>query len=178
MKELITEEQIRARIKELAAELSDQYREKVPILIGVLNGSFIFMADLVRELTIECEVDFIKLSSYDGEGSSGTVLLLKDISADVTGRDVIVVEDIVDSGLTLNFLQTRLKGAGPASVAFVTLLFKKDESRLNFELDYVGFEIPSDFVVGYGLDYNQRWRNLKGIYRLSDNPTSRDRPIR
>ncbi|MFQ6676129.1 MAG: hypoxanthine phosphoribosyltransferase [Fidelibacterota bacterium] len=169
MKQIITEEEIRTRIGELAGDISRDYRNRTPIFIGVLNGSFVFMADLVRELTVDCEVDFIKLSSYDAGGSSGTVHLLKDISADVTGRDVVVVEDIVDSGLTVNFLRTRLTGARPSSVAFVTLLFKKEVARLNFRLDYVGFEIPPDFVVGYGLDYNQKWRNLRGIYRLEEN---------
>lgn len=168
MKQIITDEQIRIRVQDLAAEISRDYRNRVPIFIGVLNGSFVFMADLVRELSLDCEVDFIKLSSYEAAGSSGTVHLLKDISADVTGRDVVVVEDIVDSGLTVNFLKTRLTGSGPSSVAFVTLLFKKEVARLNFDLDYVGFHIPPDFVVGYGLDYNQKWRNLGGIYRLED----------
>ncbi|MFQ6616897.1 MAG: hypoxanthine phosphoribosyltransferase, partial [Fidelibacterota bacterium] len=168
MKQILTEKQIRTRVKELAEEISRDFRDKVPIFIGVLNGCFVFMADLVRELTLDCEVDFIKLSSYDGDDSSGTVHLLKDISADVTGRDVVVVEDVVDSGLTVEFLRTRLKGAGPSSVTFVTLLFKKEVARLNFDLDYVGFQIPADFVVGYGLDHNQRWRNLGGIYRLED----------
>lgn len=168
MKQIISEDQIMTRVRELAEEISADYEDKTPIFIGVLNGSFVFMADLVRELALDCEVDFIKLSSYDVGGSSGTVHLLKDISADVTGREVVVVEDIVDSGLTVNFLRTRLKGAGPSSVAFATLLFKKEVAQLNFELDYVGFEIPPDFVVGYGLDYNQRWRNLKGIYQLQE----------
>lgn len=168
MKQIITERQIRTRVKEMAEQISGDYKDRTPIFIGVLNGSFVFMADLVRELDMECEVDFIKLSSYDAGDSKGTVHLLKDISADITGRDVVVVEDIVDSGLTVNFLRTRLKGAGPSSVAFATLLFKKEVARLNFGLDYVGFEIPPDFVVGYGLDYNQRWRNLKGIYQLKD----------
>lgn len=166
MKELLTEQQIRTRVKELAADISGDYRGRVPIFIGVLNGCFVFLADLVRELTIECEIDFIKLSSYEAQQSAGTVHLLKDISADITGRDVIIAEDIVDSGLTMNFLKTRLNNAAPSSVAFVTLLFKKEVARLNFELNYVGFEIPPDFVVGYGLDYDQKMRNRRSIYRL------------
>jgi len=166
MEELISEKEIKAKVKALAKEISRDYEGRTPILIGVLNGSFIFMADLVRELTIDCEVDFIKISSYDGTESSGTVHLLKDISADITGRHVIIVEDIVDSGLTMRFLRQRLAGADPASISVVTLLFKKEVAKLNFELDYVGFEIPPDYVVGYGLDYNQKMRNLKSVFRL------------
>lgn len=113
MRELFTEQQIGERVRQLAAEISADFEDKTPILIGVLNGSFIFMADLVRELSIECEVDFIKISSYEGTSSQGTVHLLKDISADITGRDVIIVEDIVDSGLTMNFLMSRLEGPAP-----------------------------------------------------------------
>ena len=166
MRELFTEQQIETKVKQLAAEISADFEGKVPILIGVLNGSFIFMADLVRELSIESEVDFIKISSYEGTSSQGTVHLLKDISADITGRDVLIVEDIVDSGLTMNFLMSRLKGAGPTSISVATLLFKKEVAQLNFKLDYVGFTIPKDYVVGYGLDFDQKMRNLKGIYRL------------
>jgi len=168
MRQIITERQIKKKVKKLASVISKDYANKVPIFIGVLNGCFIFLADLLRELSIECEVDFIKLSSYTGEESTGTVHLLKDISADITNRDVIIAEDIVDTGLTMNFLKTRLEDAGPSSLKIVTLLFKKEVARLNFKLDYVGFEIPSDFVVGYGLDYDQKMRNLKGVFSLED----------
>tara|TARA_B100000315_G_scaffold260915_1_gene327282 strand:- start:24822 stop:25337 length:516 start_codon:yes stop_codon:yes gene_type:complete len=167
--ELLSIEKIQKRVKELAGEISKDYNDRVPILIGVLNGSFIFLSDLARELTIDCEVDFIKVNSYDGKESSGTVHLLKDISADITNRHIILVEDIVDSGLTMNFLIKRLEGSNPASVAVVTLLFKSEIAQLNLELNYVGFEIPSDFVVGYGLDVEQKMRNLKSIYRLEEN---------
>lgn len=167
MRELISEEQVRARVRELAREISEDYEGKVPIFIGVLNGSFVFLADLIRELSIECEVDFIKLASYEKERTTGTVHLLKDISADVTNRDVIIAEDIVDTGLTMSFLKTRLIDARPASLRIATLLFKKEVARLNFDLDYVGFEIPPDFVVGYGLDYDQKMRNLKGIFTIN-----------
>ena len=168
MQEILTEKQIKLRVKELAAEISHHYSDKVPIFIGVLNGCFIFLADLLRELSIECEVDFIKLSSYTGKESLGTVHLLKDISAEITQRDVIIAEDIVDTGVTMNFLKTRLDDANPSSLRFVTLLFKKDVAQLNFKLDYIGFEIPSDYVVGYGLDYNQKMRNLRSVYSLGD----------
>ncbi len=164
MKLLISEKEIEVKVKQLAEEISSDYTGKTPILIGVLNGSFIFMADLVRELSVDCEVDFIKLHSYTGTRSGGTVHLLKDISADITGRDVIIVEDIVDTGLTMQFFKERLEGAHPSSLSIATLLFKKEVAQLNFDIDYIGFEIPSDYVVGYGLDYNQKKRNLKGIY--------------
>ena len=168
MRELISADQIAHRVQEMGAEISRKYEGRVPIFVGVLNGSFIFMADLLREVSIECEVDFIKLSSYEGKTSSGTLHLRKDISSDVNGRDVIIVEDIVDSGLTINFLKSRIEDAGPSSVAVVSLLFKREVAELNFDLDYVGFEIPADYVVGYGLDMDQKKRNLKGIFSIED----------
>ena len=125
MRELISADQIAHRVQEMGAEISRKYEGRVPIFVGILNGSFIFMADLLREVSIECEVDFIKLSSYEGKTSSGTLHLRKDISSDVNGRDVIIVEDIVDSGLTINFLKSRIEDAGPSSVAVVSLLFKR-----------------------------------------------------
>ena len=168
MRELISADQIAHRVQEIGAEISRKYEGRVPIFVGILNGSFIFMADLLREVSIECEVDFIKLSSYEGKTSSGTLHLRKDISSDVNGRDVIIVEDIVDSGLTINFLKSRIEDAGPSSVAVVSLLFKREVAELNFDLDYVGFEIPADYVVGYGLDMDQKKRNLKGIFSIED----------
>jgi hypoxanthine phosphoribosyltransferase len=164
--ELLSAETIQARVLEIAAELSTRFRDEVPILIGVLNGSFILLADLMRAMTIDCEMDFIKLSSYAGSESSGTVRLLKDISADITNRHVIIVEDIIDSGLTIRFLKERLEGARPRSLTIVTLLLKPDVADIDFPIDIVGFEIPPDFVVGYGLDYEQKMRHLPGIYRL------------
>ncbi len=168
MNTLISDDQIQVRINEIASEISEKFKDEVPILIGILNGSFIFMADLMRKMTIDCEMDFIKMSSYAGKESVGTVTLLKDISANITGRHVIVVEDIIDSGLTINFLRDRLKGAQPKSVTIVTLLLKPDIANLDFRVDYVGFEIPPEFVVGYGLDYNQKLRHLPEIYRLEE----------
>ncbi|MFQ6607105.1 MAG: hypoxanthine phosphoribosyltransferase [Fidelibacterota bacterium] len=168
MHELITASQISKRVKEMGSEISRDYAGRVPIFVGVLNGSFIFMADLVRELDIDCEVDFIKVSSYEGIASTGTIHLRKDISSNVTERDVIIVEDIVDSGLTINFLKSRLEEAVPSSVAVATLLFKSEVAKLNFQLDYVGFEIPPDYVVGYGLDKDQKKRNLKGIFSIEN----------
>ncbi|UCH64304.1 MAG: hypoxanthine phosphoribosyltransferase [Fidelibacterota bacterium] len=154
----------------MAAVLSEQYRERCPILIGVLNGSFMFMADLVRQLDIDFEIDFIKIASYGSETSStGTVRLLKDISADITGRDVVIVEDIVDTGLTVKFLRNRMEEAAPASVIFVTLLLKYEVANLDFTIDYVGFNIPNRFVVGYGLDVDQKLRGLRSLYAFREN---------
>ena len=152
--------------KEIAIELTSKFKDKKPIFIGVLNGSFIFISDLVRNLNINCEIDFIKVSSYKGQDTTGTVKLLKDISADITNRDVVIVEDIIDSGLTIEFLVKRLKGASPKSISIVTLLLKPDIARLSLPIDIIGFEIAPDFVVGYGLDYDQDLRHLPEIYRL------------
>jgi hypoxanthine phosphoribosyltransferase len=168
MTTLISDKEIQKRIKEMAAEISEKFKDEIPILIGVLNGSFIFISDLMRKLDIDCEMDFIKMSSYAGKESVGTVTLLKDISANITDRHVIVVEDIIDSGLTIKFLRDRLQGANPKSVTIVTLLLKPDIANLDFEVDYVGFKIPPEFVVGYGLDYNQKLRHLPEIYRLEE----------
>ncbi len=165
---IYTQDQIRNRVKEMGVELSLKFQDDIPIFIGVLNGSFIFLADLLRELTIDCEMDFIKLSSYEKTVSSGTVHLLKDISADITGRHVIIVEDIIDSGLTIRFLKNRLEGADPQSITTVSLLLKPEVAQLDFPIDFIGFEIPSDYVVGYGLDMNQKLRHLPGIYRFEN----------
>ena len=164
--ELISKSQIQDKVKEIAADISQKYVGEAPILIGILNGSFIFCADLMREMDINCEIDFIKVSSYTGTASVGTVKLRKDISADITNRHVVIVEDIIDSGLTIKFIKDRMLEAGPKSVAIVTLLMKPDIAKLDFKIDWVGFEIPPEFVVGYGLDYDQLYRNLKAIYRL------------
>jgi hypoxanthine phosphoribosyltransferase len=164
----LSEEQIKARVKELAERLNNDYRGKVPIFIGILNGSFIFFADLIREITIDCEVDFLKLSSYgDAKISSGQVRLLKDLNCQVNGRDIIVVEDVVDSGVSIDFMKKLVQKEHPASFRVVTLLLKKSVAKVDFPIDYVGFEIPPEFVIGYGLDYAQKVRNLKSIYRLA-----------
>jgi hypoxanthine phosphoribosyltransferase len=121
------------------------------------------MADLLRELSISTEVDFVKIRSYEDDSSTGTIKFRKDISADIDDRHIIIVEDIIDSGFTINFLVNRLKEAGPKSVSVATILYKKTVAKLDFEIDYVGFEIPPEFVVGYGLDYNEKYRNLKDV---------------
>jgi hypoxanthine phosphoribosyltransferase len=164
----LSEEQIQGRVRELAARINEDYRGKVPIFIGILNGSFIFFADLIREISIDCEVDFLKLSSYgDAKISSGQVRLLKDLNCQVTGRDIIVVEDIVDSGLSIDFMKKLVMKEQPSSFRVVSLLLKKSVAKITFPIDYVGFEIPPEFVIGYGLDYAQKVRNLRAIYRLA-----------
>ena len=163
---VISDEDIQKRVDEIAMDLSNKFKDEVPILIGILNGSFIFMADLIRALDIDCEMDFIKLASYKGSHSTGTVRLLKDISAEITGRHIVIVEDIIDSGLTIKFIKDRMQDASPASLMIVTLLLKPDVANLDFPIDIVGFEIAPDFVVGYGLDYDQKMRHLPAIYRI------------
>jgi len=170
IEEILTLEQLEARIKELAAEISKDYAGKVPILIGVLNGSVFFLADLARNLDIECEIDFIKVASYhSGTQSSGTVRLIKDISCVVTNRDVIIVEDIIDSGLTARFLKHRILENNPSSLSFATLLLKPECLKLEFKAEYTGFEVGNRFLVGYGLDLDQKFRNLPSIWAFSDN---------
>jgi hypoxanthine phosphoribosyltransferase len=165
----LTEEIIQNRIRELAAIIENDYKSKVPVFIGILNGSFIFLSDLVKNFNGECEIDFFKLSSYgDAKISSGNVRLLKELNCDVTGRDLIIVEDIVDSGLSIKFMEELIAGHNPASMKVISLLVKPDSLKYKVKIDYIGFEIPSKFVIGYGLDYAQKYRNLKSIYILSE----------
>jgi len=164
---LFSKDIIDKKISEIAKKISEQFEKKNPIFIGVLNGSFIFLADLIRKINIECEMDFIKLHSYEGNKSSGTIQLIKDISANITDRHVILVEDIVDTGYTIRFLKDRLMGAKPKSVTITTLLLKPDMAKIDFPIDFVGFEISPEFVVGYGLDLDQKFRHLDGIYRIN-----------
>ena len=169
---MIGERRIKTRVKQLARKISKDYRGTVPVFIGVLNGSFIFFSDLIREVTIDCEVDFLKLSSYgDAKISSGNVRLLKDLNCQVTGRDIIIVEDIVDSGLSMDYIKHLVERENPKSFRIVTLLYKKMAVKSSIHIDYVGFTIPKDFVIGYGLDYAQKMRNLKSIYRLRETGT-------
>lgn len=160
-------QELQDRVAELGKELAEQYEGKLPIFIGVLNGAYIFLSDLMRNVDIPCEVDFLKLSSYgDEKVSSGEVTDLKDIDADIEGRHVILVEDIVDTGLSMNYLVDKLEQKNPASIATVTLLHKTEATHHDVQLDYVGFQIPTLFVLGYGLDYAQEGRNLAQIYIL------------
>lgn len=169
---MIGEKRIKAKVKQLARRISKDYKGTVPVFIGVLNGSFIFFADLIREVTIECEVDFLKLSSYgDAKISSGNVRMLKELNCQVTGRDIIVVEDIVDSGLSMEYIKRLIERENPKSLRVVTLLYKKVAVKWPVQIDYVGFTIPKDFVIGYGLDYGQKMRNLKSIYKLRESRT-------
>lgn len=164
---LISEEKIQKRVKEIAAEISKDYEGRIPIMVGVLNGAVLFLADLIRNLSIDCEMDFIKISSYGNQRvSSGEITMIKDFSADLHGRDIIVVEDIVDSGLSVQYLKRRIQNMKPASIKFVSLLIKKDSLKVDLAVEYIGFEIENKFVIGYGLDYKQLKRNVNAIYQL------------
>lgn len=166
---MITADQIDERIKELGKEISEDYQGKLPIFIGVLNGSFMFLSDLLKEIKIHCEMDFMKLSSYGDEKiSSGNVRMLKELNADINERHIIIVEDIVDSGLSINYINSLLSEYNPASIKFISLLVKPNSIKFDIKIDYIGFEISDQFVIGYGLDYAQKYRNLKSIYKLSE----------
>ncbi len=158
---LLTEERLAAKVAELAQQLREDYAGKNPVLIGILTGSFVFMTDLIRALAMDLTVDFMAVSSYeDGTVSSGKVRLLKDCSHDISGRHVLIVEDIIDTGLTLEHMVQILRDRKPASLRICCLLDKPSRRRVEVELDYVGFEIPDEFVVGYGLDFAEKYRNL------------------
>ncbi|MBI5726530.1 MAG: hypoxanthine phosphoribosyltransferase [Ignavibacteriales bacterium] len=166
---MISAEEIQNRVAELSKQLYNDYKDKTPVFIGILNGSFMFMGDLVKDYPGDCEVDFLKLSSYGDEKiSSGKVKLQKELTCDVTGRDLIIVEDIVDSGLSIKFMEELIEHHHPASVSVVTLLMKPNSLKYNVKIDYIGFTIPGRFVIGYGLDYKQRYRNLPAIYALEE----------
>ena len=165
---LVSEEEIRARIAELGAEISSDYAGKSPLLVGVLRGAYMFMADLSRAIDLPVEVDFMAVSSYgNATASSGVVRILKDLDEDLEGRHVIVVEDIIDSGLTLSYLRRNLENRGAASVEVCTLLVREGRQKVDDPVTYVGFELPPDFVVGYGLDALGRYRNLPFIARYT-----------
>ncbi len=164
---MISESEINQRMLEIGNQISDNHNGNVPILIGILNGGFVFLADLIRYINIDCEIDFIRISSYgDEKESTGHIKVLKPLSADIKGRHVIVVEDIVDSGLSLQFLSKMLRAFDPASLSVVTLLRKKSRLKTNIKIDYIGFDIEDKFVVGYGLDDQQLKRNLRSIYTV------------
>jgi len=161
---LVSEVQIQQRVKELGEEISRDYAGKNPLLVAVLRGAFVFMADLAREIELPVEVDFMAVSSYgNSKTSSGVVRILKDLDEDLTDRHVIVVEDIIDSGLTLSYLRRNLRNRAAASVEVCALLVREGRQKVDEELRYVGFEIPPDFVVGYGLDVSGKFRNLPCI---------------
>jgi len=162
----VSKDDILFRIKEIAAELSKSFCDEIPVFIGILNGSFIFLADLIRLVNFECEIDFIKVASYVGEKSNGEIRLDKDINIDIRNRRVIIVEDIIDSGLTMNYLYEHILSYNPKDISIVTLLSKRDNHNLIFDIDIIGFEITSEFVVGYGLDLDQRFRQLDSLYKI------------
>ncbi len=165
----ITEEKIQERVEELGNQISDEYRGKLPIFIGILNGSFMFLSDLLKNVSIKCEMDFFKLSSYGDEKiSSGKVKLLKELNADISDRHIIIVEDIVDSGLSMKYIEELINQLNPASMKLASLLVKPNSLKYEIKIDYIGFEIPDKFVIGYGLDYAQRYRNLRSIYILEE----------
>ncbi len=169
METLISKERLKKKVKKLASQISEDYKDKNPILVGILKGSFVFLADLIRELKISHQIDFISVASYGSrKKASGVVRLLKDLSTNIEGKDVIIVEDIVDSGLTLNYIRNNLSTRNPKSLEVVTLLDKKERRRVNIPLKYVGFSIPSCFVVGYGLDYDEQYRNLPYVAKLEE----------
>ena len=159
---LLTEEQIQKRIDELGKILSEEYRDKNPVVLGVMKGVVIFYADMIRRLTVPCQMDFMWISSYEGTGSSGNIQVKRDISTDIKGRHVLILEDIFDTGNSLSFVCDYLKTKEPASLKICTLLDKPSRRKpgVTLEADYVGFTVPNAFVVGYGLDYNEYYRNL------------------
>jgi hypoxanthine phosphoribosyltransferase len=160
-KVLIEEDAVAGRVAELGAEVSEDYAGKDLLLVGVLKGAVFFMADLMRQLTIPCEVDFMAISSYGAStDSSGVVRILKDLDINIEGRDVLVVEDIIDSGLTLSYLIRNLESRNPASLEVCALLTKPARREIDVRVRYTGFEIPNEFVIGYGLDFGERYRNL------------------
>ena len=167
MKVIITTDQLRKRIAELGTQIDADFKDETPVLIGLLKGSFIFLADLCRALTIPHLVDFMAIAAYGGGTSpSGAVRLLKDLSVNITGRSVLVVEDIIDSGLTLAYIRRLLLARQPKRLAIVTLLDKKERRQTDLPIEYVGFEIGAGFVVGYGLDLAERYRHLPDINEL------------
>ncbi|MBP3623058.1 MAG: hypoxanthine phosphoribosyltransferase [bacterium] len=160
---LISEEEIQKKVAEMGKKISQDFRDKDPLFVGVLKGCFIFMADLMRYVDIRCSMDFMAVSSYSGTSSTGAVKINKDLSEDIEGRHVIIVEDILDSGVTLSYLKQYLMVRKPASISIATLMDKPARRKADVYADYSCFEIPDAFVVGYGLDYNERYRNLPYI---------------
>ena len=164
----ISEAEIKQRVKDVAEQINRDMAGKNPLLLAVLNGAFIFAADLMREITIPCEISFVKLASYQGVTSSGTVKEVIGINENLSGRTVIIVEDIVESGLTMKRMIESIGTRNPASVHICTLLLKPDRLKVPLTIDYVAFRIPNDFILGYGLDYDQQGRQLKDIYTLKN----------
>ena len=166
---LITADELQRKVEEIGNQISRDYAGKDLVMVGVLRGAVVFIADLLRHLSISCEIDFMAVSSYgSSRDSSGVVRILKDLDDSITGRDVLIVEDIVDSGLTLNYLMRNLQARDPASLEVCALLTKPERRRVDVPIRYTGFEIPNQFVVGYGLDFAQRYRNLDHVALLPE----------
>ena len=166
---LVSEDDLRRRVSELGAEITRDYDGREPLLIGVLKGAIFFISDLMRHLEVPCQVDFMAVASYGSStDSSGVVRILKDLDASIEGRDVLIVEDIVDSGLTLSYLLRTLKAREPASLEVCALLTKPERRKVELPIRYVGFEIPNRFAIGYGLDHAERFRNLPYIAVLDE----------
>jgi hypoxanthine phosphoribosyltransferase len=164
----IPSEEILEQVRRVANEINRDYEGQQPLFLVVLNGSFIFAADLMREITLPADVSFVKLASYQGTSSSGTVREVIGLNTDITGRPIIIVEDIVESGLTMAHMIATLKKQNPKSVDICTLLLKPEKLEVQLDIKYVAMEIPNDFIVGYGLDYNELGRNLKDIYTIKE----------
>jgi hypoxanthine phosphoribosyltransferase len=172
---VIDEQRLRARVRELGAEISRDYAGRTPVVVAVLKGSFIFLADLVRELTINVNVDFMAITRYGAGRRGGVVRIEKDLDLSVTGRDVLVVEDIVDTGLTLGYLVRNLQAREPAGIAVCTLLDRRVRRLANLPIRYTGFEVPDRFLVGYGLDQNEKYRNLPHLAALPEGEKAPER---
>jgi len=164
LKVLISEEELDAKVKELGAKISADYEGKNLMMVSVLKGSVVFMADLMRAITVPCEIDFMSVSSYGNDvKTSGVVRIIKDLDQDLHGKDLLIVEDILDSGMTLSYITEMLRQRGPASIRLCTLLDKPERRKADITADYYGFVVPDEFVVGYGLDYAEKYRNLPYI---------------
>ncbi len=169
---LITEDQIKNKIEKIGAQISQDYQEKDPLVVGILKGAGVFLSDLVRQIDVDLDIDYMAVSSYGASTkTSGIVRILKDLGEDIKDRHVIIVEDIIDSGLTLSYLLKNLKSRKPASIEVCSMLRKKGTQRLKLDVKYLGFLIDDVFVVGYGLDFKQKYRNLKNIHTLENAPT-------
>ena len=169
MRLLFSQQEITSAVDRLASEISRDYQGKIPVLIGVLKGVFVFMADLVRRLDLPLQIEFVRLSSYDsGRQTSGEVKMVQDLTCPIEGRDVLVVEDIIDTGLTVAFLLEYLQKQDPESLRLCALLDKPSRRETQVKIDYLGLTVPDEFLVGYGLDYDQQYRNLPDIWALED----------
>jgi len=168
LRKVLSSETIKTRVCELGEQISKDYEGRPLVIIGILNGAFIFMADLIRHIKNPLQIDFVRLASYGSQAkSSGHISFTKDIEIDIKDKDVLVVEDIVDTGYTLKYLKEVLNLHNPASIRICCLIDKKERRKVSVEVDYVGFDIPSGFLVGYGLDFNENYRGLPGVYHLN-----------